>query len=100
MNFTCEALGIPKPAITWFKDGRRMPKEIIKQTEALSMLTIDSVEPQDQGQYWCEANSNEGWNRSDVANLTGEKCIFKCMLFEICRLNVAILMASCQTHNA
>lgn len=38
---------------------------------ALSVLTVDSVKQQDQGRYWCEANSDEGWNRSTVVYLTG-----------------------------
>ena len=71
VNFSCEALGIPRPAITWFKNGCMMPVDMFKQTEALSVLTIESVEPQDQGQYWCEANSDEGASRSADANLTG-----------------------------
>lgn len=72
-NFSCEAFGIPRPVITWFKDNRTMPKDNrIQETKALSVLTVDSVEPQDQGSYWCEANSNEGWSRSSIANLTGE----------------------------
>ncbi|KAJ7382311.1 hypothetical protein OS493_035748, partial [Desmophyllum pertusum] len=69
-NFSCEALGIPKPVITWFKDGRRVPKDEIKGIKAFSLLTFESVERQDQGIYWCVANNNEGWNRSNVANLT------------------------------
>ena len=64
-------MGIPSPVITWFKNDRKVPKARIKEIKAFSLLTIESVEPQDQGQYWCEANSNEGWNRSAVANLTG-----------------------------
>ncbi|XP_078348220.1 fibroblast growth factor receptor 1-like isoform X4 [Oculina patagonica] len=70
-NFSCEALGIPRPVITWFKDGRRIPKDRIKvENKTFSLLTIESVELKDQGEYWCEANSDEGWNRSAVANLT------------------------------
>lgn len=71
-NFSCEAIGSPRPVITWLKDNRTVPKNRIKKIEELSVLTVDSVEPQDQGRYWCEANSDEGWNRSTVANLTGE----------------------------
>jgi len=72
-SFSCGAFGIPRPVITWFKDNRSAPKDNrIQDTKALSVLTVDSVEPQDQGIYWCEANSDEGWNRSSIANLTGE----------------------------
>ncbi|KAL9955843.1 hypothetical protein ACROYT_G037230 [Oculina patagonica] len=69
-NFSCEALGIPRPVITWLKDGRRIPKDRIKENKTFSVLTLDSVKLKDQGEYWCEANSDEGWNRSAVANLT------------------------------
>ncbi|KAL9955846.1 hypothetical protein ACROYT_G037233 [Oculina patagonica] len=72
VNFSCEALGIPRPVISWLKDGRRIAKYRIKEIKTFSVLTIESVEAQDQGKYWCEANSDEGWNRSAVANLTGE----------------------------
>ena len=73
MNFTCEAFGIPSPVITWFKDNSRVPKDNrIQKIKESSVLTVDSVTPQDQGRYWCEANSSEGWNRSTIANLTGE----------------------------
>jgi len=70
-NLSCQAFGIPRPVVTWFKDNRTVPKDRIKESKAMSVLTIDSVQQQDQGRYWCEANSDEGWNRSTVANLTG-----------------------------
>ena len=35
------------------------------------MLLFESVRPSDQGEYWCEANSTEGWNRSISINVTG-----------------------------
>lgn len=55
-----------------------MPKDNrIQETKSLSVLTVDSVEPQDQGSYWCEANSDEGWNRSTIANLTGKLILIK-----------------------
>ena len=72
INFSCEALGIPRPVITWFKNNRSLARQRIKEIRALSVLTVDSVEPEDQGRYWCEANSDEGWNRSTIANLTGK----------------------------
>ena len=71
VNFSCQAFGIPRPAVTWFKDNRTVAKNRIEEIKALSVLTVDFVEQQDQGRYWCEANSVEGWNRSTVANLTG-----------------------------
>ena len=72
-NFSCKAFGIPRPVITWFKDNHSLPKDNrIQGIKALSVLTVDSVAPQDQGSYWCEANSDEGCDKSTIANLTGE----------------------------
>ena len=77
-NFSCKAFGIPRPVITWFKDNRTVyvsKHNRIQETNSLSVLTVDSVEPQDQGSYWCEARSDEGWSGSNIANLSGELII-------------------------
>ena len=60
-----------------------MPKDNrIQETNSLSVLTVNSVEPQDQGSYWCEASSDEGWNRSTIANLTGKLVLIK-LVFQL-----------------
>ncbi|KAJ7373612.1 hypothetical protein OS493_011217 [Desmophyllum pertusum] len=69
-NLSCNASGIPRPFITWFKDGRRVPSSSVRGVKGYSMLAFDSVHLNDQGEYWCEANSTEGWNRSSTANVT------------------------------
>jgi len=69
-NLSCHASGIPRPVITWFKDGHRMPSFSVKQVRGHSILALDSVRLNDQGKYWCEANSTEGWNRSSSVSLT------------------------------
>ena len=70
-NLTCHVSGIPRPVITWFKDGSRVTRSLVRKFKGYSMLAFDSVRLNDQGKYWCEANSTEGWNRSSTANLTG-----------------------------
>lgn len=64
MNLSCEATGIPTPVITWYKDGLLVSKEKVKEVKGNSLLTLEYVRSHDQGEYWCEAQSAEGWNRS------------------------------------
>lgn len=70
-NLICQAFGVPRPAITWFKNGYRVTSSSIKGVKGRSMLIFDPVDLTDQGQYWCEANSIIGWNISSTASLTG-----------------------------
>ena len=69
-NLSCHASGIPRPVITWFKDGHRVPSLSVTEFKGYSILDFDSVRLNDQGKYWCEANSTEGWNRSSSVKLT------------------------------
>ena len=68
----CYGSGVPRPVITWFKNGHRVPSFSVKEFKGHSLLTFDSVHLNDQGMYWCEANSTEGWNRSSSVSLTGK----------------------------
>ena len=70
-NLSCDSSGVPRPVITWFKDGQRVPRFSVKQLKGHSILVFDSLRPNDQGRYWCEANSNEGWSKSSSVSLTG-----------------------------
>ena len=70
-NFTCQASGTPRPTITWFKNGHRVPRSFVKGVKGHSILTFAPVRRDDEGEYWCEAKSSAGWNRSSTATLTG-----------------------------
>ena len=70
-NLTCNSSGIPRPLITWFKEGSRVTRSLIRGFKGYSMLVFDFVRRNDQGKYWCEANNTEGWNRSSTTNLAG-----------------------------
>ena len=70
-NLTCNVSGIPRPVITWFKDGSRVARSLVGEFKGYSMLTLDFVRLNDQGTYWCEANNTEGWDRSSSVNMTG-----------------------------
>ena len=78
-NLSCNSLGLPRPAITWFKDGRRVSMSSMKGVKGYSLLAFESIHLNDQGKYWCEANSPEGWNRSSTVTLTG---IYRVQSFE------------------
>ncbi|XP_078348199.1 fibroblast growth factor receptor 4-like [Oculina patagonica] len=69
-NLSCSSSGVPRPAIAWFMDGRRLPMSFVTGMKGYSMLDFDSVSLNDEGEYWCEANSTEGWNRSTTVKLT------------------------------
>ena len=68
---TCNVSGIPRPVITWFKNGSHMTRSLVREIKGYSMLFFDFVQRNDQGTYWCEANNTEGWNRSSTMNLAG-----------------------------
>ena len=54
-SLTCRADGYPTPAMTWFKDGTRLPSEerhVIMTTGSLRILV---VQPSDEGIYTCQA---------------------------------------------
>ena len=83
-NLKCSASGIPRPVITWFKDGHRMTTSSVTGVKGYSVITFQSVRRNDTGKYWCEANSSEGWNKSSVVNLAGTKKIHISFFFLIC----------------
>lgn len=94
-NLTCSASGIPRPVITWFKDGSQVPPSLIREFKGYSMLPFHSVSLRNQGRYWCEASNSEGLNRSSPVNLTGtsrlqsnffSQLINLCFPVVVCRL--------------
>ena len=52
VNLTCEATGVPRPVVTWYKDGRPVPIEYISEVNKIPLLILESVTPHDQGEYW------------------------------------------------
>ena len=71
-NLTCQASGIPLPAITWFKNGSRLLHPPISTVQGHSLLRFESIKEEDRGVYWCEASNFVGWKRSSLATLTGK----------------------------
>ncbi|XP_068674838.1 fibroblast growth factor receptor 4-like isoform X2 [Montipora foliosa] len=70
-TLTCQALGVPRPIITWFKDGHVLTSSSIKGVKARSTLTFHSLTlNDDHAQYWCEANNLIGSKRSRTTTLT------------------------------
>ncbi|XP_068761952.1 fibroblast growth factor receptor 4-like [Montipora capricornis] len=70
-TLTCQALGVPRPVITWFKDGLLLTSSSIKGVKGQSTLTFHSFTlNDDHGQYWCEANNLFGSKRSITVTFT------------------------------
>ena len=70
VSMSCEASGIPRPVVQWYKDGFPMPRENTAGMLGISTVTIGSFTTADLGKYWCEARSTEGWNRSSSTRLS------------------------------
>lgn len=73
VNLTCRATGIPRPVVTWYKDGQPVPREDITRVNGMSLLPLKNVQPYDQGKYCCEAENAEGRNRSSTTHLMSKK---------------------------
>ena len=70
VSFTCSATGFPEPDIEWFTENGPLPDTA--SGENTNTLTIAPVLFGDEGQYFCEATSNELTVQSESATLTSE----------------------------
>ncbi|KAL5107767.1 Hemicentin-1 [Taenia crassiceps] len=75
ITFTCKLTSNPPPKIKWYKDGvdifSIMPQDRFSVSADESTLTIFDVQPEDQGQYKCEAENIPGnWDLSYYLEVT------------------------------
>ena len=65
---SCQASGIPKPKLTWSKNGHQnIPEAHVKQEGRL--LVFPSIQPEHSGVYTCTATNQFG-NASTSTNVT------------------------------
>ena len=91
VTFNCNVTGVPKPRITWKKDGELVTNDTRRtvmiygassKVESASRLQIRGVSKEDIGEYMCIA-----WNRGSVREwpskllLTGKCLILEMLLF-------------------
>ena len=69
VTMTCEATGIPRPVVKWYKDGLPVSRKNTVGVKGLSLLSLNSVTILHEGIYWCEARNVVGWKRSSRATL-------------------------------
>ncbi|KAM4605629.1 obscurin [Polymixia lowei] len=73
VKLACKATGIPKPVITWYKDGRAVEADphhiIIEDPDGSCTLILDNMTADDSGQYMCFATSSAG-NASTLGKVT------------------------------
>uniref|UniRef100_A0A5K3F1W2 Hemicentin-1 n=1 Tax=Mesocestoides corti TaxID=53468 RepID=A0A5K3F1W2_MESCO len=75
ITFTCKLTSNPPPKIKWYKDGveifSAMPQDRFTLSADESTLTIYEVQPEDQGQYKCEAENIPGnWDLTYYLEVT------------------------------
>ncbi|KAI1719901.1 immunoglobulin i-set domain-containing protein [Ditylenchus destructor] len=62
----CSVVGVPKPKITWFKNGQQInispknPRTIAQYSGSLALLKVSMVRPEDSGQYTIFAENSSG----------------------------------------
>jgi len=62
----CVAVGVPKPVITWYKDGSPLvlgPLGDVRSLEEGAKLEIQSADVSDSGMYECRAVNDAGHDR-------------------------------------
>jgi hypothetical protein len=64
VNLSCIVTGSPQPALTWFKDGEIIPGANVP------FYIIQSIEPNNRGEYYCTASNSEGSDKSSIAYVT------------------------------
>ena len=69
VTMTCEATGIPRPVVKWYKDGLPVSRKNTVGVKGVSLLPLKSVTILHEGIYWCEARNVVGWKRSSRAKL-------------------------------
>ena len=69
VTMTCEATGIPRPVVKWYKDGLPVSRKNTVGVKGVWLLSFESVRTLHQGIYWCEARNVVGWKRSSRATL-------------------------------
>ncbi|KAK2497109.1 hypothetical protein MC885_006689 [Smutsia gigantea] len=60
VRLPCEASGIPRPSITWQKEGLRIPAGVSTQVLPSGQLRIIHASPEDTGNYFCIAQNSAG----------------------------------------
>ena len=71
VTMTCEATGIPRPVVKWYKDGLPVSRKNTVGVKGVSLLPLKPVTILHEGIYWCEIEARNvvGWKRSSRATL-------------------------------
>ena len=69
LRLPCGAVGFPEPSISWYKDGDILPGE------ADRTLTVQEVDVEDRGRYWCSAENFDPYNPMSIHSDTSEQVV-------------------------
>ena len=90
---SCQASGIPKPKLTWSKNGHQnIPETHVKQEVDSKLLMFQSIQLEHSGVYTCTATNQFG-NASTSTNVTviGKVTYSSCFLVYYHHLNFRFL---------
>ncbi|RUS82809.1 hypothetical protein EGW08_009429, partial [Elysia chlorotica] len=66
-EWRCNAIGVPLPTYTWFKNGVKLRTDDSKNIKVSgNLMTIQGVGSQHEGMYQCEAKNTIGMARSSA----------------------------------
>ena len=61
---SCEASGVPKPIVKWYKGNNGLPLSSRMQTP--NRITIKHIRLSDAGLYTCRAENNQGFAEENI----------------------------------
>ena len=71
-SFSCSANGIPKPTITWYKNGEAL--DSANYDADSGVLTLNNIQFADRGVYKCEARNFLGFDSATVELFLQGRC--------------------------
>ena len=74
-SLPCSASGIPKPTITWYKNGQAL--DSANYDADSGMLTLNNIHFADQGVYKCEARNFLGFDSATVELFVQGRCYLR-----------------------
>ena len=74
ITIKCPTTGVPKPSVTWTKDGQEIPSGSKYRVQDDDSLMINEAGEEDNARYTCTADSSAGEDSStSMVKIVGKK---------------------------